>query len=123
MEHPVKQVADGLAQMMAERLGIRRGETLAEKLRKGGRLMPKKVRREAAYIAETATRIEVPKFAFQYDAARVAKAEKVVRRFLEEVDPADRRKGVVLGILGWLAFNFLLIAGLAIWWLWESGRI
>ncbi|MBS8229010.1 hypothetical protein [Vannielia litorea] len=123
MEHPVKQVADGLAQMMAERLGVRRGETLAEKLRKGGRLLPKKVRREAAYIAETEARMEVPKFAFQYDAARIEKAEKMVRRFLEEVDPADRRKGIVLGILGWLAFNFLVISGLVIWWLWESGRI
>lgn len=119
----MKQVADGLAQMMAERLGVRRGETLAEKLRKGGRLLPKKVRREAAYIAETEARMEVPKFAFQYDAARIEKAEKMVRRFLEEVDPADRRKGIVLGILGWLAFNFLVISGLVIWWLWESGRI
>ncbi|SIN81495.1 hypothetical protein [Vannielia litorea] len=123
MEHPVKQVADGLAQMMGERLGIRRGETLAEKLRKGGRLLPRKVRREAAFIAETEARMAVPKFAFQYDPARVARAEKTVRGFLETVDPADRRKGVVLGILGWLAFNFLLVSGLVIWWLVESGRI
>ena len=123
MEHPVKQAADGLAQMMAERLGIRRGETLAEKLRKGGRLLPRKVRREAEFIAETEARLAVPKFAFQYDAARISRAEKAVRRFLEEVDPADRRKGIVLGILGWIAFNFLLISGLVIWWLVESGRI
>ncbi|MCO6381334.1 hypothetical protein [Oceanicola sp. 502str15] len=123
MEHPVKQVADGLAQMMGERLGIRRGETLADKLRRGRRLLPRKVRREAAFIAEAEARMEVPKFAFQYDAARVEKAEKVVRNFLETVDPVDRRKGIVLGILGWLAFNFLLVAGLVIWWLASSGRI
>lgn len=119
----MNQAADGLAEMMGARLGIRRGETLAQKLRAGGRLLPRRVRRHAEYIAQAQARMEVPKFAFQYDPARVGKAEKAVRRFLETVDPVDRRKGVVLGILGWLAFNFLLIAGVVIWWLWQSGRL
>ena len=112
-----------LAALMRERLGIRRGETLAEKMRRGGRLLPRKVRREAQYLVETETRVAVPKLAFQMDVARTQKAAEVVRRYLETVDAADRRKGVLLGILGWLAFNFLLISGLVIWWLWETGRI
>jgi len=123
MDSTVTERAETLAEMMTERLGIKRGETPGDKLRIGGRLLPRRVRRAAEYVAETADRVAVPRFAGLVDEAQFAKAERVLRKHLETVDPNYRRKGVVLGVLGWLAFNFLVIAGLVIWYLWETGRI
>ena len=55
-----------------------------------------------------------PKLALRVDRGRVARAHAEVCAHLRRIDPADRRRGAILGMLGGLAFNLLLLAGLAL---------
>jgi len=112
-----------LAQLMRHRLGIRRGETLGDKLRVAGRLLPRAERRAAHALVEAERLWANPKLRRQLDPTALAAAEKRLRDWLATVDAADRRKGIVLGILASLAFNFLLVAAALVGWLAWTGRV
>ena len=112
-----------LAELLRQKLGIRRGVTLEAKLNKGGRLLPRAVRREARYLASAETRFAHPRLRRQIDPVRVMKAERVIRRHLQGVDPGLRQRRLWGGIAAGLAFNFLLIAGVVIAWMWNTGRL
>ena len=108
--------------LMADRLRVR-GRDLGAQIKKAGRLLPRRVAREARYLAEAATFQQNPKLARMIDAAKADQAHQTVRAFLNSVDPAERRKDRILGILGIFAFNFLLIAGGIITYLWWQGHV
>lgn len=107
-----------VADTMKERLGIR-GKDLATKLRHTGRMMPKRVKLEARFLAEATMLAENPKLSRMINHERVKTAHQTCMTFLNSVDVADRRKGVVLGILGSLAMVFLvvtvLVLGVLMW--------
>lgn len=108
--------------LMAERLRIR-GRTLDDKLRRARRLMPRRVAREAAYLAEAQHLCGAPKLARRIDPARLDAAHRVVTDYLRSVDPKERRKDRILGILGVVAVNILLIGGALIYYLWYRGLV
>jgi hypothetical protein len=109
----VQQMADRVAGLMEERLRVR-GKTLADKLRRGGRLLPRKVRREAEYLAEVAHLAQHPKVQTMLDDARIAAAYDICIRHLREVGAKERMIAMVLGITGSVAFGLLVLAGLFI---------
>ena len=111
----------GLAEALRDKLGIRRGTTLAQKLRHAGRLLPRAERKAGAALVEAERLWQNPKLRRQIDTAAMSVHQKRIVGFLDTVDLKDRRRGVLLGILASLAFNFLVIAGVVIWWLWYSG--
>lgn len=113
---------DEIDALMAERLRVR-GRTLADKVRKAGRLLPRAVSREAAYLAETQQFAQAPKLARRIDETRVETAYRIVAEHLKTVDPFERRKDRILGILGIVAFNILLFGGLLIYYLWSQGLV
>lgn len=102
-----------VADMMKERLGIR-GKDLAEKLRHTGRMMPKRIKQEVRILAEATALTENPKLSRMVDHERVEVAYQSCMTFLQAVDVADRRKGVVLGILGSLAMALLVVTVLVL---------
>lgn len=102
-----------VADEMKVRLGIR-GKDLAAKLRHTGRMMPKRIKQDARFLAEATALAENPKLSRMINRERVEKAHKSCMTFLESVDVADRRKGVVLGILGSLALVFLVLTVLVL---------
>jgi len=102
-----------VADMMKERLGIR-GKDLVTKLRHTGRMMPKRIKLEARFLAEATMLAKNPKLSRMVNRERVETAHKTCMAFLESVDVADRRKGVVLGILGSLALVFLVVTVLVV---------
>lgn len=108
--------------LMAERLRLR-GPTLADKLRKAGRLLPRKVSREAAYLAQAQHFVQTPKMARRIDETRVIAAHRIVAEYLRSVDPNERRKDMILGVFGIVAFNILLFGGLLIYYLWSRGIV
>ena len=57
----VQQMADRVAGLMEDRLRVR-GGGLAEKLKRGGRALPHKVRHEAEYLAKAAALAQIPSF-------------------------------------------------------------
>lgn len=112
-----------LARLMRDRLGIRGPETLAAKLRRGGRLLPRALRHEGLWLAEMEALWPQPKLRRQIDPARVAHAQAALRAHLLAVDRRDLLIGRIVGILAPLAFNLLLLGGLAILWLIWTGRL
>lgn len=97
-----------VADLMKERLGVR-GNDLGAKLRHTGRMMPKRIKRDAAYLAEACTMAENPKLSRMIDHDRINAAHLACMTFLQEVDVADRRKGVVLGILASLVLVLIVV--------------
>lgn len=114
----VQQMADRVAELMEQRLRVR-GKGLAEKLRRGGRALPRKVRKEAAYLAECAELAQHPKVQLMLDHERVARAYDICLRHLNGIGAADRMVGALLGVAGSVAFGLLVVAGLflaiAVW--------
>lgn len=109
----VQEMAMEVADMMKERLGIR-GKDLAGKLRHTGRMMPKRIKQEVRILAEATALTENPKLSRMVDHERVEVAYQSCMTFLQAVDVADRRKGVVLGILGSLAMALLVVTVLVL---------
>ena len=108
--------------LMWERLRIR-GRDLGHQVRKAGRLLPKRQRRDGAFLAQAAVLVQNPKLARMVDESRVQRAHDDMVAFLKTVDPKDRAKGKLLGILGVIAFNLLLIFAVGVWYLWSRGLV
>lgn len=88
-------------------------------LKKAGRRLPRRVRKAGAVLVEAETNVGHPKLAQMADAKAVARAFQTIETHLTGIDVADRRKGAVLGVLGSIAFNLILvflIVMLVLWW-------
>lgn len=106
----IQQMADRIAALMDERLRIRGGD-LSRKLRKGGRLLPRKVRQAAQDLADAAERARNPKLLIQIDMEKVSADYDTC---LHHLSGLTRRGGVVnllVGVAATVALG-LLIAGL-----------
>ncbi len=104
----IQQMADRVAGLMEERLRVR-GAGLTEKLRKGGRLLPRKVRAQAQVLAQAATLAQNPKLLMQLDQSSVAVAYDVCVKHLGKVDAWDRRKGAIFAVAASIAGSVLVV--------------
>ncbi|MFN0116529.1 MAG: hypothetical protein ACKVPY_17805 [Paracoccaceae bacterium] len=109
----IQQMAERVAQLMEERLRVR-GRSLDDKLRRGGRALPKRVLREAWYLAEAADRARVPKLLLQLDHARIAEAYDICVRYLKPLGAGARRWNAVLNFATSLAAIVLVTAVLVL---------
>lgn len=114
----VIQMADRVAALLEERLGLR-GDGLAAKLKRGGRQLPRAVRSEAEWLARAAAMAENPRLAVQVDQARAAQAYDICVRHLRQARKWDRRGEMAITVMGRVAVILLataaLVVGLA-WW-------
>jgi hypothetical protein len=114
----ILQMADRVAALMEERLGVR-GDGLAAKLRRGGRKLPSAVLAEAEHLARVAAQAENPKLLAQIDQARAARAYDACVRHLKQARKWDRRGDMLLGVLGRAATILLATGAVAVglaWW-------
>ncbi|MEM6373559.1 MAG: hypothetical protein AAF727_12375 [Pseudomonadota bacterium] len=102
--------------------GVRAG-SLERALRKTGRRMPKKLHVQAQRIVEAEEAGGNPKLLRQIDSVTLSQAEDMVVTWLDAIDRADRRRAFWTGIGAALGFNFLLIVGLVVLWMWWTGRV
>lgn len=100
-----------------------RGATFEAQVKRAGRLLPRAVRRDAAQLIAARKLMENPKLARMVDPAQLTKAHANIITHLKTIDPAERRKDRILGFLGIIAFNILLMAGLFIAWLVWTDRV
>lgn len=91
-----------------------KGATLDQQIKRAGRLLPRKIRAEAAFLVQANMLVQNPKLARMISADRAQKAHDAVATYLRGIDPKDRIKGRILNIAGMLAFNLLLIGGLVV---------
>ncbi|MBV7409191.1 hypothetical protein [Maritimibacter sp. DP1N21-5] len=103
--------AERLASLMEERLDIR-GQGLRAKLRRAGRKVPRWVRREIEALLEALDLSEHPKLAARVDHGRIESGTSRVERWLLDIDPWDRRRGVAVEWGAGLAFNLLLVVAI-----------
>lgn len=106
------QIAE-IRSLLESQLRIK-GRSLDQQIARAGRLLPRKVRGEALFLAQANMLIQNPKLARMINQDRVGQAHRTVAGYLNSIDPKDRRKGRLLNIAGVIAFNGLLIAGLVI---------
>ena len=109
----IQQMADRVAELMELRLRAR-GSGLAEKLARGGRALPRRVRAAAGTLAEAAQMAQNPKLLVQIDELRVAAAYDICLLYLGPLGRGARRKGAALDILATMAFSLVVVAALVI---------
>lgn len=102
-----------LKDLLGQRLGLRRG-TLARRVAKAGRRLPAGVRNDIARLAEAEAMADHPRLALRLDPMTTSGAFERAATFLRAIDVKDRRKGVILSILGSIAFNILAVIALLI---------
>ncbi|MCX7288198.1 MAG: hypothetical protein NTW20_11765 [Rhodobacterales bacterium] len=111
----IQQMADRVAQLLEERLSLG-GQDLAAKLQRGGRLLPKRVRDGAEFLAASAEKAKNPKLLGQVDMGAVSDAYDACVRHLITLDPARRRKDAWNGAISFVGYGlvFLIIAIIAV---------
>jgi hypothetical protein len=105
----IQQMADRVASLLEERLNAG-GGSFADKLRKAGRQLPRRVREAAEVLAQAGIAAQNPKLLRRIDEEKVAAAYDVCVRHLGGVNAGDRRRGRVLGVAASIAFSLLVVA-------------
>lgn len=85
----ITQMSNRIASLMEDRLGAS-GRDLSEKLKRGGRKLPHRVRVAAGILAEASEMAKNPKLQVRLDEAKVAEAYDLCLRHL---GPMTRRAG------------------------------
>jgi hypothetical protein len=96
--------------LIEERLRVK-GRTLEKALSRAARLLPKWAHREGTYLVHAQQFTGHPKLRLMIDDAKVTKAHAILIEHLKTIDPSERRKTKVLGVLGSISFNVLLVVG------------
>ena len=84
-------------------------DSLARAMKKAGRRLPRRVHKQAAILVEAEQRAGHPKLAMMLDAKAIERANSAVQEALNAIDPADRRKGLILSTLGMVSFHLIAV--------------
>ncbi len=109
----IEQMAARIAALMEDRLGIR-GETLSQKLRRGGRALPARVRHAAAELAEAAEQMRHPRLAQRVDRARIQRAYDRCLHHLRPIGAGERRWDYLVMLAARSGLAILAALGLVI---------
>ena len=109
----ISSKSDALCALLAEKLALKRG-SLEQRLHRAGRRLPARIRDSAHAVARAEALSGNPRLARRIDQAQLTRAFDEVRDHLRGIDPAERRRGALLGMLGGLAFNTLLLIALTL---------
>ena len=109
----IQQMADRIAGLMEERLGVR-GNGLSEKLQRGKRALPRSLRAQAQELADCAERAKNPKLLVQIDQARVAACYDACSRHLTGLRAGSARMRVIVNIAATVALGLLLVVGVVV---------
>ncbi len=111
-----------LRALLAEKLGVGQGD-LSRQIRRAGRRLPRKFRREAEFLARAETMARHPRLSRLLDAREVARAESRVARHLRAIDPVRQRRGHRLDRLAAAGFYLLVTFALVVTVLWWRGYV
>lgn len=104
----VEKYTDEVKRLIEQRLRIK-GATLDKALSRVGRLLPTWAQREGRYLTQATQVMAHPKLRLMVDEAKVEKAHKTLVEHLKTIDPVERRKTRVLGTLGVVSFNLIVV--------------
>ncbi|HBD91663.1 MAG: hypothetical protein A2092_02160 [Rhodobacteraceae bacterium GWE1_64_9] len=106
----IQQMADRVAGLLEERLQIR-GAGLTEKLARGGRRLPRKVRQAAQDLAQASQMSHNPKLLIQIDEGKVAEAYDRCLRYLGPLGAKGRRWFILQSMVAQIAFGLIVVIG------------
>lgn len=109
----LNQRSETVRGLLREKLGVG-GKTLAQQLKRAGRRLPARQQSQGRVILDAQERIVHPKLANTIDMAELKAAFAGLMEHLSAVDPKDRRKGKLLGWLGYQVFNLMVIGALVV---------
>ncbi len=98
---------------MREKLSVR-GRNLKVQAGRARRFLPKSVRSDAVFLSESVKLAENPKLLRMLDQARLDAAYQNCTRFLNGIDPSERRKAMLLSIITRLAFVVVVVFALVV---------
>lgn len=104
----IQQMADRVAGLMEERLGVP-GQGLSEKLRRGGRALPRRVHGAAKELADLAEKSRNPKLMVQIDQGRVAQCYDVCVKHLSGLRPQSARMNALIRVASTVAMGLLVL--------------
>ncbi|MGO4913869.1 hypothetical protein [Pseudogemmobacter sp. W21_MBD1_M6] len=104
----VQEQAEHISALLRDKLGMR-GKDLEARLRKAGRLVPRRVRSDALFLAQASKLAANPKLVKMIDPARANAAYDACVRHFEAIDVAARRRNQFLNWLGGIAFMVLVL--------------
>lgn len=108
----IQQMAERVSALMEERLAVR-GATLGDKLRKGGRLLPRRVRAAAGRLAVAGSYAQNPKLLLQVDEGAVSKDYDICVRHLTAINAGAGMRRMLGSMVTSMAFG-LLVLGVAV---------
>jgi hypothetical protein len=111
-EETAQQMAARVAALMGQRLHVA-GDGLSEKLARGGKRLPRRVRAAAQELADAAAMEGVPKLQQQIDPQRLMDARDVCLRYLGPLGQGARRWGWFLGTVAQVAAGLMAVAAAA----------
>ena len=109
----IQQMAERITTLMEQRLRLK-GKDLHEKLRKGGRKLPRRVRAAAEQLADAAQRSQNPKLLLQIDEAAVVAAYDVCSKHLSKIDAGYLRTSSILRTASSMVISLLVVVALAL---------
>lgn len=118
----IQQMADRVAGLMEERLGIR-GNGLSEKLRRGRGALPRGVRSAAKELADFAEQSRNPKLLVQIDQSRVASCYDICLRHLSAQRAGSATMRGLARITVTVVLGLLVMGGLVLMVQRLQGRI
>ena len=105
---------------MAAQLRVK-GTELSDVVARAGRKLPRRLQSEAAILIEAQALSRHPKLGRRTDQARIVKAERRLRAYLDGLDPRSERRAEILDRLAAVGFVVLLVAGVLFYVLVRQG--
>ena len=100
-----------LEEMLQTKLGVR-GKSLERRVKRAGRLLPRRMRAAALVLIEAKRKLVHPALMKQVNPAEVSSAFAELEAHLKAIDPVDRRRGKMLNWAGGTVMNLLIIGAL-----------
>ena len=110
----VSEYADKIRALMTERLRIK-GRSLEAQIKKSGRRLPRRIKRQATQVAKASAVIENPKLSRMVDQKAVQTAAENVIKHLQGIDPKEALKDRVLWALGKFSAVLILAVIIGVW--------
>lgn len=113
MSISVQQMADRVAELMEARLRVR-GQKLSDKLKRGGRHLPKRILLAAEALAEADRQAQIPHLQTRIDREAAAQAYDICVRYLKPLGAGARRSAFLWGLAGSAAGVVLLTGAMVV---------
>ncbi len=104
----VTALCSELSELLGDRLGVG-GTTLARRLDRAGRLLPRFVRRAGRDLVDAQARMANPKLMKQIDAAALRKSHHICRSYLLGIDRERLRANRLADLWGSIGLNILFV--------------